>query len=85
MASETNPQLQMFQGYTPLHLATIYNHNDVVLLLVDDYGKIFFLTKIFKERMSLFVKNVQYSYNLLSFSERIGVVIRRSKYWCKGL
>ena len=24
--------------YTPLHLAAMYNHNDVVLLLIDDYA-----------------------------------------------
>ncbi|CAB3998980.1 Ankyrin repeat domain-containing SOWAHC [Paramuricea clavata] len=29
---------EMRTGYTPLHLATMHNHNDVVLLLVDDYG-----------------------------------------------
>ena len=34
--------IKLFQGYTALHLATMYNHNDVVLRLVDDYGKLFF-------------------------------------------
>ena len=27
------------QGYTPLHLACIHGHDEVIKILVDDYGK----------------------------------------------
>ncbi|XP_028391858.1 ankyrin repeat, SAM and basic leucine zipper domain-containing protein 1-like [Dendronephthya gigantea] len=37
LANGVDPEIQTNGGYTALHLATMFNHNDVVLLLLDDY------------------------------------------------